>query len=46
VLPIKLSRRDEDKETQAIPRPFWPDIAEINEEAKKDPILTKIGKKI
>lgn len=36
------SRRDEDKELQGISRPFWPDIAEIDEEVKKDPVLAKI----
>jgi len=37
-----LSRRDEDNELQGISRPFWPNIAEIDEEVKKDLVLAKI----
>ena len=36
-----LSRRDEDKELQGIARPFWPDIAEFDEEVKKDLVLAQ-----
>ena len=38
---LALSRRDEDKELQGIARPFWPDIAEFDEEVKKDLVLAQ-----
>lgn len=37
-----LSRREEDSELQAIPRPYLQDIQDIDEKVKKDPALAKI----
>lgn len=41
-----LSRRDEDKELQGISRPFWQDIAVVEEEIQKDPVLSKISREL
>ncbi|KAK7247608.1 hypothetical protein RIF29_42494 [Crotalaria pallida] len=37
-----LSRKEEDRELQAISRPIWQDIDIIDEEVRKDPVLEKI----
>jgi len=37
-----LSRKEEDKEIQALTRPYWHEVAEIDREVQEDPVLAKI----